>query len=81
MNISREDVEQIANTASKAAVHETLGILGIDLSRPFEVQKDMAHLRAWRISMESMQLKGMLVAVTIAISGMAAAVWAGIRWH
>jgi hypothetical protein len=79
--VTPADIERISEAAAKTAVHETLRVLGIDVSRPFEVQKDMAHLRAWRISMESMQLKGLLVAVSIAISGVAAAVWAGIKWH
>lgn len=81
MNLDREEIEHIAQTASKAAVEETLRVLGIDLSNPFEVQKDMAHLRVWRKSMESMQLKTAFVIITVAITGIAAAMWTAIRWH
>lgn len=81
MNLDRDQIENIAKVASKAAVEETLRVLGIDLSEPFEVQRDMAHLRAWRLSLQSMQLKAGLVIVTMAVTGIAAAMWTAIKWH
>lgn len=40
--------EAAAREAAKAAVHETLVALGIDVSDPFEIQKDMAAMRDMR---------------------------------
>jgi hypothetical protein len=48
MSMTTQEVEHIAVTAAKVAVNETLRVLGIDVSNPFEVQQDMAHLRFWR---------------------------------
>ena len=46
-----------------STVLDTLTKLGIDSAEPLETQKDMAHLRNWRRSTESVKRKGMLTAI------------------
>ena len=48
MYLSVAEVEHIAITAAKAAVNETLKLLGVDVDDPLSMQQDMAHLRSWR---------------------------------
>ena len=60
MTFQREEVEQIATVAAKAAVTETFRVLGIDVNDPFAMQRDMAHLRFWRKIFESAIMKVMM---------------------
>lgn len=51
------------------AVAETLIKLGIDTSDPVELQKDMAHLRAWRESVATVKRQSLMTAVGILVAG------------
>jgi hypothetical protein len=44
-----------------------------------EFRKDMEHVRAWRMSMDSIKSKGILTAVGILMSGFLAALWMGFK--
>jgi len=52
------------------AVSETLLQLGIDVSNPVEMQKDMAHLRSWRESVATVKQQGLITAVGIVVAGL-----------
>jgi hypothetical protein len=44
-----------------------------------EFRKDLEHVRAWRMSMDEIKSKGILVAFTIVITGILTAIWMGIK--
>lgn len=46
-------VQEAARIAAKEAVRDTLTTLGLDVSDPLEVQKDMASLREMRLLLKS----------------------------
>jgi len=43
--LSRAEVEDIAATAAKSAVRETLLTIGVDVAHPIEAQRDFAVMR------------------------------------
>lgn len=60
-------------------VNETLIKLGVDIKNPVELQKDFAHLRAWRESSEELKQKGLLALVGIIVTGFAGLVWTAFK--
>jgi len=50
-----------------------------DLVEDPELQKDLLHLRRWRKTMDTVETKGILVMVSLLISGIAAAFWIGFK--
>lgn len=74
-----EQMEHIAQRAAKAAVRETFTALGVDLSKPTEVQRDFAHLREWRTTVQGVRRKSIYAAVMVLVSGGLAALWIGIK--
>lgn len=75
MSLTKEDVKAIV----KEAVSETLTRMGMEADDPMEMQRDMLHLRNWRRAMESVQSKGVLTVTGLAISGVLAAFWLGLK--
>lgn len=61
------------------AVSETLLKLGIDASDPVELQKDMAHLRAWRESVATVKQQGLVTAVGILVAGVLGLLWLAFK--
>ena len=61
------------------AVLETLSMLGFDLDNKPEMRADMAHLRRWRKSVDQAGSIGLKAFVTIACTGLAGAIWLGIK--
>lgn len=61
------------------AVRETLTSLGIPAESPIEVQKDMAHLRAWRESVATVKRQGIITAVGILTAGILGMVWMAVK--
>lgn len=61
------------------AVAETLIKLGIDTSDPVELQKDMAHLRAWRESIATVKKQGLISAIGVLTVGLLGLIWLGLR--
>jgi len=74
MTISRDEIEAIARQAGAAAVQETLRVLGVDVSQPFELQQDFAHLRRWRRTVEALPGRAMVTALTVFVTGIAGAI-------
>lgn len=68
-----------AKALVREAVRETFLMLGVKVDDPLEVQKDFQHLREWRYTMQSIRSKGMLTLVGIALTGLLAAAWLGIK--
>jgi hypothetical protein len=60
-------------------VHETLKVLAIDAEEPFEVQKDMAFVRAWRTNAEAMTRGGFLAGVSVVVVGVLGLIWAKVN--
>jgi hypothetical protein len=79
--MTQGEIEAIADRAAKTATAETLRALGIDTAQPFEMQRDFAHLRSWRLSVEAMRTKTILTAVGILVTGVLGAIWMAIRGH
>ena len=61
------------------AVEDALVKVGMDLNDPLEMQRDMQHLREWRIAVGTIKSKGMLSIVALLVSGLVAAIWIGFK--
>ncbi len=72
-------LREIARDAACQAVHRTLIAHGIDPESPLEFQKDMLHLREWRLRIEKIQEKSLMTIVVIIIGAIAAAVGLGFK--
>ena len=59
-------------------VKETLTSLGVDMSEPLEVQRDMAHLRRWRGAVEKIPGHAVLTAIGILTAGVLALAWMAV---
>lgn len=75
---AEEKTESIAERAAAKAIDGFFLRLGVDTSDPIEMQKDFAHLRAWRESVELVKKRGMIAATTVIVTGGLAMLWAGI---
>lgn len=82
----KEAVAEMAETRDaviKQAVAEAMKgfalTLGIKSDDPIEMQKDLAHLRRWRQSVESVQQKGLITLIGIIATGLAGATWVGFK--
>ena len=60
-------------------VKETLTRMGIPADDPIEVQKDMAHLRAWRESVSTVKRQGLITAVGIVTAGILGLIWVSVK--
>lgn len=56
-------------------VAETMLKLGIDVSDPIELQKDMQHLREWRESIATVKRQGIITAVGLLVAGFLGLIW------
>lgn len=59
----RRMVEEAARLAAKEAVQDTLTTLGLDVSDPLEVQKDMAALRDMRLLLKNEEFQADLAQI------------------
>lgn len=62
-------------------VEQTLTRMGIQAADPLEVQRDMQHLRSWRVSTETIKRQGILTAVGIVTAGILGMIWLAIKGH
>ncbi len=72
-------MREIACDAASQAVDQTLLAHGIDPENPLEFQKDMLHLREWRLRIERIQDKSLMTIVVICIAAAAAVFGLGIK--
>jgi hypothetical protein len=61
------------------AVHDAFVKMGIDMSKPIEMQKDFQHLREWRMSVQSVKDRGLFAVVTVLVTGTLGAIWLGLQ--
>jgi len=47
--MTQDQIEEIGKAAGREAAKELLTMLGVDISKPLEVQKDFAFLRTMRM--------------------------------
>ena len=73
------EIDAIVKRAAREAVFETLGLIGFDLDDRAEMRADLAHLRRWRRSVDQAGSFGLRAFITIACTGIAGAIWLGIR--
>ena len=62
-------IERIADRAAEKAIAQFFTTIGVDASDPIEMQKDFAHLRAWRESMDLVKRRTIISAVTVVVTG------------
>jgi len=79
MDLSRADVESIAEAAADKAVRRLLTELGIEHHDPLEMQADFLHLRRWRRVTERAAGRFLLTAIGIVTAGGLAALWLGFK--
>lgn len=77
--MTNEEIHDVATRAAREAVDQTFLRLGICAGEPIEVQKDMAHLREWRTTTESVKRKGAVTVAGLIVSGLLAALWLGVK--
>ena len=75
MTLDHDDISKIV----EETVDKVLERLGIDTSNPIAMQRDFSHVRAWRESTEVIKRKGFLAIVGVIVTGIAGALWLGIR--
>jgi hypothetical protein len=67
-----EDMEGIAEEVAERVVNRLLLAMGVNATDPEELinfQKDFAHLRGWRESMEMVKRRGLAAAVGFLVTG------------
>jgi hypothetical protein len=72
--LTRGEVQDISRVIAKESVTQVLKTLGINPDDVTEVQKDMAWMRSSRNMSEKVTARMILTAVTLMVSGVAAAV-------
>ncbi|MFG3757515.1 MULTISPECIES: hypothetical protein, partial [Pseudomonadota] len=78
------EVREIAEATARATVKEFFLALGVNADDPeavIAVQKDFAHLRAWREASDTVKRKGLGAAVTIIVTGVLGLIWLAISKH
>ncbi len=61
------------------AIVDALQRVGLDASKPIEVQKDMVHLRRWRLAVDGAQTTTFRAVFGILTAGVLGALWLGIK--
>ena len=76
--MSAEDIKQVAVEAARAAVSELFLTMGVDTSDSkslLDLQRDFAHVRAWREASETVKNAGLKAAVGVLVTGFLGAVY------
>jgi hypothetical protein len=82
--ITNSEVRDIAEQVARATVKEFFLALGVNADDPdavIAVQKDFAHLRAWREASDTVKRKGLGAAVTIVVTGLLGLIWLALSRH
>ena len=66
---------------ARTLVRACLVELGIDVTDPIEVQKDLAFLRDHRLATEKLGMAAKIIALSIFISGGLGLIWLGFKGH
>lgn len=70
-----ENYRTFAKHVAKETVAETFKVMGFDVEDPFEVQKDMAHLRFWRLAVQNAATKVVFLGMAFLLGGAAVFGW------
>ena len=60
-------------------VDQTLTRLGVDTENPLELQRDLQHLRDWRLAAAAVKKQGLVTAVGIIVAGILGLMWLGLK--
>ena len=60
-------------------VDQTLTRLGVDTENPIELQRDLQHLRDWRLAAAAVKRQGLISAVGIIVAGILGLMWLGLK--
>lgn len=77
-----EPLTESQRSLVEEAVRQTLLKLGVDVSSPeavLEAQRDFKHLRDWRKTVETMNLRLVFLMVSTAFAGVGVAAWHGLK--
>jgi len=78
MPLTSSEIEHIAAVSAEAAVRKVLLTMGVDTSDDkamLEMQRDFAHVRTWRNSVDTVKRQTLITAIGVIVSGVAAAIW------
>lgn len=76
--MTHNEMQEMAKEAAREAVREWLTQLGLDASDPaaiVEIQRDFAHVRAWRTSVDAARSAAIKTGVGVLVSGFLGALW------
>ena len=74
-SLSREEINRVV----AEAVRQTLLQMGVDSENPIEMQRDFQHLRQWRRAGEDIKKKGIVITVSIFVTGVFALLLIGVK--
>ena len=60
-------------------VDQTLTRLGVDTENPIELQRDLQHLRDWRLAAAAIKKQSLVTAVGVIIAGVLGLMWLGLK--
>lgn len=69
--LTSSEIQHIAVAAAEEAIRKLLITMGVDASDPealIEMQKDFAHMRKWRKSVDSVGPRALLAAVGVIVT-------------
>lgn len=76
---TRALINDAAEKAAEKTVERTMTTLGVDMSNPLDVQRDMQFIRAMRETWHSAKAKGLLVAMGIMVTGFFSFFWDALK--
>jgi hypothetical protein len=82
MPLTSSEIEHIASASADAAVRKLFLTMGVDTSDDkamLEMQRDFAHVRNWRRSVERVRRQTLIVAVGVIVSGILGAIYMAFR--
>ncbi len=71
--------DEEARIVAREAVHETLQLIGLDVSNPGDLQRDFQFMRSWRLSTETIKRQGLISAVTVIVAGILGLIWIAVK--
>lgn len=70
--------QELRDVMSEAIV-EAFKNIGIDTHDSIQTQKDMAHLRKWRVAVDQASSTSFKVVVTTLVAGLLGLIWLGLQ--
>lgn len=68
-DLTRHELEAVAERAADKAIAKVLMRLGVDMSAPLDMQRDFAHLRKWRQSVDMVVPLTFKTAIAVVVTG------------